>query len=72
MLRLPRRTTGPVALSADGRWVAASDQVSTVVWSVATGERRHAIQAGARSLAFSPDSAKLALGGAGTLGVLVL
>lgn len=72
VLRLPRRTTGPVALSADGRWVAASDQVSTFVWTVATGERQHAIKAGAHSLAFSPDSAQLALGGAGALGVLVL
>lgn len=72
VLRLPMRTTGPVALSADGRWVAASDQVSTNVWSVATGERQHALKAGAHALAFSPDSAQLALGGAGTLGVLVL
>jgi hypothetical protein len=72
VLRLAKRTTGPVALSADGRWIAASDQVSTLVWSLATGEKQHAVKAGARSLAFSPDSTKLAIGGAGTLGILAL
>lgn len=72
VLRLAKRTTGPVALSADGRWIAASDQVSTVVWSLATGERHRAVKAGAHSLAFSPDSTRLAIGGAGRVGVLGL
>lgn len=72
VLRLSRRTVGPVALSGDGRWVAASDQRSTVVWSLATGDRAQVVQAGAHSLAFSPDSRRLAIGGDGRLGIVTL
>ena len=70
--KLPKRTLGPVALSPDGRWVAASDQTTTAVWSLASGERKHAVKAGAHSLAFSPDSTQLAIGGSGRLGIVTL
>lgn len=56
-----------ITFSPDGRLLAAADWNGTVtVWDVATGDRKLALrdhQAGALSVAFSPDGATLATGG---------
>jgi len=57
---------GTLAWSPDGRWIAAGAQ-NLRVWEVVEGRTvlRHTIEAPAYALAFSPDSARLAVSRAG-------
>jgi hypothetical protein len=57
-----------LAISRDGRWIAAGGMATVIVWDLRTGERVRAIEmsnkpfGGVRGLEFSPDGKSLAVG----------
>ena len=57
---------GAIAASADGKWVAALNNVEVVVWDAASrqlkGRAAFSSSMGAQALAFSPDGTSLAVG----------
>lgn len=69
---LARNAQSPIVFSPNGKWLAASDEVRTAVWSMESGKKSFAQDGRSWSLAFSPDSTLLLLGGAGSVSALAL
>ena len=69
---LARNAMWPVVFSPNGKWLAASDTVRTCVWAMSTGKKAFSDDTRSFSLAFSPDSKLLLIGGAGSLSALAL
>jgi WD40 repeat protein len=69
---LARNAHSPIVFSPNGKWLAASDDVRTCVWSMESGKKAFAQDGTSWSLAFSPDSKLLLMGGAGSVSALAL
>jgi len=59
-----------VEISPDGKWIAASDEVRTCLWAMTGGKKIWSADSRSWSLAFSPDSRLLLMGGSGTVSAL--
>jgi len=68
-LRRPR-VFFPLAISPDGKRLAAADEHHTFLWSLPKGALLHRLDRGARALAFSHDSRRLAVGSMGVVALL--
>jgi WD40 repeat protein len=66
----PALIATPVAISPDGRQVAAATAGSVSVWTPTTGTARHAAVGNATIVAFSPSGRRLLAGGVGGLWLL--